>query len=96
MISLPFSAYRYMRLNRYFVLATLVSGGIYLLWIYAGYPQFFAPGWFPSSAPIPLVPNSTSAIELGGYVFNSAFTVVALLPALLFYKKPEAKPTPRA
>jgi hypothetical protein len=90
MISLPFAAYKYMSLNRYLVLATLVSGGIYLLWVYVGYPQFFAPGWFPSSSvAIPLVPQSKSAIELSAYIFNSAFTIVGLLPALLFYKKPE-------
>lgn len=93
MISLPFAAYKYMRFNRYFVLTALVGGGIYLLWIYSGYPQFFAPGWFqPSDAAIPLVPNNNSGITLWGFIFNSAFVIVALLPALLFYKKPEPKP----
>lgn len=93
LVSLPFAAYKYMRLNRYLVLTALVGGGIYLLWIYSGYPQFFAPGWFPSSpVAISLVPHTNSGIELSGYIFNSAFTIVALLPALLFYTKPEAKP----
>lgn len=91
MISLPFIAYRYMRLNRYFVSTVLASGAIYLLWIYVGYPQFFAADWFPSSPiVISLVPLVASEIKLSGFIFNSAFMVVALLPALLFYKKPEA------
>jgi len=88
MISLPFAAYKYMRLNRYFVLTTLISGTIYLLWVYVGYPQFFAVGWFPSSPIIlPLLSSSESAVRMSGYIFNSAFILVALLPALLFYKK---------
>lgn len=90
MISLPFAAYKYMTLNRYLVLATVASGIIYLLWVYVGYPQFFAPGWFPSSPiAISLVPFKDSAIKLAGFIFNSAFIIVALLPALLFCKKPD-------
>ena len=94
MVSLPFVGYRYMRFNRYFVAATLVSAVIYLLWVYTGYPQFFAPGWFPSSPiTLHLIPNNASAIRQGGFFFNSFFVIVALLPALLFYKKPDsAKP----
>ncbi len=91
MISLPFAAYKYMRLNRYLVLTALIGGGIYLLWIYAGYPQFFAPSWFPSSpVALPLVSGNSAAVKMSGYIFNSAFTIVAFLPALLFYKKQEA------
>jgi hypothetical protein len=90
MISLPFAGYKYMTLNRYLVLAIVASGIIYLLWVYVGYPQFFAPGWFPSSPiAISLVPFKDSAIKLAGFIFNSAFIIVALLPALLFCKKPE-------
>lgn len=90
MISLPFISYKYMTLNRYFVLTTIASGIIYLLWVYIGYPQFFAPGWFPSSPiVIPMIQNSNSAIQSSAYIFNSAFVIVASLPALLFYKKPE-------
>ena len=86
------AAYKYVRLNRYVVLTALVGGGIYLLWAYFGYPQFFAPGWFPSSpVAISIVPHNNSGIELSGFIFNSVFMIVALLPALLFYKKPEAK-----
>jgi hypothetical protein len=93
MVSLPFAGYKYMNLNKFLVLTTVIGGAIYLLWINVGYPQFFAPQWFPDSAiGLPLVPHSTSGIELSGYIFNSTFTVVALLPALLFYKKPEANP----
>jgi len=94
MLSLPFIAYKYMELNRLFVLTAVIGGGIYLFWIWAGYPQFYAPGWFPDSpVVIGLVPKSTSGIELSGYLFNSAFKIVALLPALLFFKKPEAQPS---
>ena len=90
MISLPFVAYKYMTLNRYLLLTAAASGIIYLLWVYVGYPQFFAPGWFPSSpVVISLVPFKDSVIKLTGFIFNSAFIIVALLPALLFYKKPE-------
>ena len=42
-------------------------------------------------ASLPLVPHSNSVIEFWGYVFNSAFIIVALIPALLFCKKPELK-----
>ena len=93
MVSLPFVGYRYMRLNRYFVAATLVSAAVYLLWVYAGYPQFFAADWYPSSPiAVPLIPLNSSAIRLGGFIFNSAFMVVALLPALLFHPKPKVNP----
>jgi hypothetical protein len=79
-----------MTLNRYLLLTAAASGIIYLLWVYVGYPQFFAPGWFPSSpVVISLIPFKDSVIKLTGFIFNSAFIIVALLPALLFYKKPE-------
>ena len=51
LVSLPFAAYKYMRLNRYLVLTTLVSGAIFLLWVYVGYPQFFPDR--RASAPLP-------------------------------------------
>ena len=92
MISLPLVAYKYMKINKALIITGIVGLTIYLSWISVGYPQFFAPEWFPSTPQwIQWTPKSNSEIVFYGYFFNSLFKVFALMPALLFFKKPKGK-----
>ena len=45
MIALPFAGLKWMKINRYFLMAFAGGFGIFVIWIILGFPQFFAPGW---------------------------------------------------
>lgn len=100
MVALPFSAFRHMRLNKLFLLAAGSSLVLFWIWIQVGYPQFFAPQWWPTFAPsIGLIPKayshtSNQLIVLYGYIFNSLTKVLAVVPSLLFYRA-NKEPSPK-
>ncbi len=92
MMCLPFVGYRYMKINKTLIAVGGLGFLFYGLWIMSGYPQFFSSAalWFPST-PIYLhiVAKNPASIAFYGYLFNTLFKLIALIPALLFNKKPK-------
>ena len=97
MITLPFVGYKYMKLNRYFVLGAIFAILLFIMWYYAGYPQFFAPQWYPQLYPkIMIIPikyahTTSSIIVLWGYIFNSLSKILCVVPSLLFIYKDDKR-----
>ena len=91
-VLLPFTAYKRMRLNRYFFIAFIGGLGIFVIWILMGYPQYFAPGWCSKwTACTSLVSYSPQSKTLVGYLANSFSKLLILAPALLFLPRLQHK-----
>lgn len=93
MISLPLSARKYMRVNRYF-LFTFVGGlGVFAVWILLGFPQFFEPNWCSSWIPhcYAEISYPSSDRVLVGYLANSVSKLLVLSPALLFVPRAKSR-----
>jgi hypothetical protein len=95
MCSVPLIGYEYMHLNRWFWFTVGLGFAGFVLWILAGYPQFFQPAYcsaFTHCENI-LIPQMNSSADrvFVGYVFNSFTKVLLLAPALLFYPRRASK-----
>ncbi|HVA83262.1 MAG TPA: hypothetical protein VNF06_03805 [Candidatus Aquilonibacter sp.] len=90
MMALPLIAYKYMRINLYFLAAIAVSMLFFLIWYLIGFPQFISPEWYPINPPyIVLIPlqyahTSNYLITFWGSLLNSLSKLLDIVPALLF------------
>jgi len=97
----PLLAWKYISINRPFLIALSISIALFFIWVIIGYPQFANPTWWPTQKMIIWVfPKSyinaptlaaEEAIENAGYWLNSLTKLLAVVPAFLFYPKKSKK-----
>jgi hypothetical protein len=93
MIVLPLYGLRYMAISKSMIAASLLSLGVWSIWIASGYPQWVNPQWWPAQPtlinliPLTLMHTQSSVIVFWGLFLNSLSKVVVILPAMLFNKK---------
>jgi hypothetical protein len=80
-ICLPMLARKYMSLNRYFALVLFASLVLFGMWVWEGYSQYIYPQWLTGTQ------SKINYDLMRGYIFNSLTKMLAVLPALLFYKR---------
>lgn len=95
MVSMVFTGWRYIKLNKWFWIISFLTLVSFYLWVATGYPQFFDPQWWPSSQPtIEIIPSdyrhatTPEAIQMisnVGVIFNSITKILTcLIPSSLF------------
>ena len=85
MVSLPFVAYRFMSINRVFILCSVSALALFGLWVGIGYPQWVYPGSFFTNRLIDVSPDSAASY---GLFFNSITKLfVVLTPCSLFLRR---------
>jgi hypothetical protein len=84
----PFIGWRYMSLNKILFGVTIFSAFVMFFWVATGYPQPLYPQWFPAYSTLINViqKGDTSQIVFYGELFNGLAKIIAIIPALLFYK----------
>ncbi|SRR5579863_9870615 len=88
----PFIGLKYMKFKWNWLLYGVVifSALVMFLWIASGYPQYFQPQYFPAYRILikGIQRGNYAQIEIYGALFNGFAKIIAVIPALLFNKKP--------
>ena len=93
MIALPLAGYKYMQVNKPFVVTSTLSLILCLVWVEVGYPQFMNPQSWPIMTPNWFLISPSHAftnspiIVFWGYFFNSITKILTIVPSLLFYRQ---------
>jgi hypothetical protein len=85
MVSLPLVGFRFMSLNKWFVICIASSAVLFAVWISMGYPQWVYPGLFFGPRIIKVSPDST--VFYGRILTSVTKLAVKLIPASLFIAK---------
>ena len=93
----PLLAWKYISMNRPFLIVLSASVALFFVWIIIGYPQFADPSWWPTQKMIIWIfpqsyinaptPAAQEEIETVGYWLNSLTKLLAVAPAFLFYPR---------